>query len=370
MKENKNYPGYVRKVFSYFDGCKQGEGLYLYRTLYTERAKYAAQDFNHMLFTIYNLVDQGYLKYKEGDFIVLTQDGYDYMQGGEMPYNKVNFNHLVKPSADSPTRFEQLWQLIGREDTALFYVSGPCFYNTIKTYLKNLHGSYSDYMEELKAKELPTSRIKWYRSLYTQLSDEESELFLRDLSLAVEENYTDADSSRANEESKEEEMALPLRDGTLASTVSPDTTKVSPKKKVFISYSWDDDEHKTWVHKLAEDLSATFEVKIDIKQPLGTELNQFMESLINDTDKALIIATPEYKRRADERIKGVGYETTLITNDLISDQNRIKFIPIIRKGSKEESYPSYLGNRKGLDMRDDSKYKEALKELVDNLEKY
>lgn len=370
MKENKNYPGYVRKVFSYFDGCKQGEGLYLYRTLYTERAKYTAQDYNQMLFTIYNLVDQGYLKYKEGDFIVLTQDGYDYMQGGEMPYNKVNFHHLVKPSADSPTRFEQLWQVIGRDDTALFYVSGPCFYNTIKPYLKNLHGSYSDYMEELKAKELPTSRIKWYRSLYTQLSDEESELFLRDLSLAVEEMYNDADSSQTNEESDDEEMALALGDGTLASATTSDTAKVIPKKKVFISYSWDDDEHKTWVHKLAEDLSATFEVKIDVKQPLGTELNQFMESLINDTDKVLIIATPEYKRRADGRIKGVGYETTLITNDLISDQNRIKFIPIIRKGSKEESYPYYLGNRKGLDMRDDSKYKEALKELVDNLEKY
>ena len=75
MMENKNYISYVRKVFSYFDGCKQREGLYLYRTLYTERTKYTAQDYNQMLFTIYNLVDQGYLKYKEGDFIVLTQDG-------------------------------------------------------------------------------------------------------------------------------------------------------------------------------------------------------------------------------------------------------------------------------------------------------
>ena len=225
-------------------------------------------------------------------------------------------------------------------------------------------------MEKLKAKELPTSRIKWYRSLYMQLSDEESELFLRDLSLAVEEIYTDADSSLPNEDFNEEEMAMALGDGTSSSTTTSDTAKVSPMKKVFISYSWDDDEHKTWVHQLAEDLSANFEVKIDVKQPLGTELNQFMESLIDDADKVLIIATPEYKKRADGRIKGVGYETTLITNDLISDQNRIKFIPIIRKGSKEESYPHYLGNRKGLDMKDDSKYKEALKELVDNLEKY
>ena len=121
-----------------------------------------------------------------------------------------------------------------------------------------------------------------------QLSDEESELFLRDLSLAVEEMYNDADSSQTNEKSDDEEMALALGDGTLASATTSDTAKVSPKKKVFISYSWDDDEHKTWVHKLAEDLSATFEVKIDVRQPLGTELNQFMESLIDDTDKVLI----------------------------------------------------------------------------------
>lgn len=42
MKENKNYIGYVRKVFSYFEGCKQGEGLFLYRTLNAERKKYTA----------------------------------------------------------------------------------------------------------------------------------------------------------------------------------------------------------------------------------------------------------------------------------------------------------------------------------------
>lgn len=139
---------------------------------------------------------------------------------------------------------------------------------------------------------------------------------------------------------------------------------------MFISYCWEDEEHKKWVRKLAKDLADEFEVKIDVKQPLGTELNQFMEMIVRDCDKVLIIATPNYKERADGRIKGVGYETSLITNDLVSDQNRIKFIPIIRKGSKEESFPSYLGNRKGLDMKDDLKYKECLKELVDNLANY
>lgn len=370
MKENKNYIGYVRKVFSYFDGCKQGEGLFLYRTLNAERKKYTAQDYNKILFTIYNLVDQGYLMYKKGDFTVLSQDGYDYMQGEEMPYNKVNFNHLVRPSDNSQSRFDQLWELIGIEDKSLFYVPGPCFFNTIKPYLKNVHGSYSDYMEELKEKELSTSRIKWYRVLYTQLRDEESELFLKDLSLAVENIYKGADIPQDNEESNEEEKAVTFSDGLLASIATSDTTRVSPKKKVFISYCWEDEEHTKWVHKLAEDLKSYFDVKIDVEQPIGTELNQFMESMINSSDKVLIIVTPEYKERADGRLKGVGYETTLITNELISDQNKIKFIPIIRKGSKEESYPSYLGNRKGLDMKDSSNYEDALKLLVDNLKKY
>lgn len=370
MKENKNYIGYVRKVFSYFDGCKQGEGLFLYRTLNAERKKYTTQDYNKILFTINNLVDQGYLTYKNGDFTVLSQDGYDYMQGGEMPYNKVNFNHLVRPSDNSQSRFEQLWELIGIEDKSLFYVPGPCFFNTIKPYLKNVYGSYSDYMKELKEKEFSTSRIKWYRVLYTQLSDEESELFLKDLSLGVEHIYKGADIPQDNEESIEEEKAVTFSEGLLASIATSDTTRVSPKKKVFISYCWEDDEHKRWVHKLAEDLKSYFDVKIDVEQPIGTELNKFMESMINSSDKVLIIVTPEYKDRADDRLKGVGYETTLITNKLISNQNEIKFIPIIRKGSKEESYPSYLGNRKGLDMKDNAKYEEALKILVDNLNKY
>lgn len=374
MKENKNYPRFVRKVFSYFDGCKKGQGLFLFRTLLANRMKYTASDYKLMLFTIFNLIDQDYLAYKEGDFIVLTQNGYDYMQGEEMPCNQVNFNHLIKPQDDSQTRFDQLWLLIGKEDSSLFYVSGPCFYNTIKPYLINLHGDYSEYMEALKTQGLSTSRIKWYRSLYCQLRDEESEQFLQDLSSSVKQLYSDTDAFHVAEGSHENEknMAMSLENGTpsLETASKAPSVALKTKKKVFISYCWEDDEHQKWVHKLAEDLADKFEVKIDAKQPLGTELNQFMEKMVRDSDKVLIIATPSYKNRADGRIKGVGYETSLITNDLVSDQNRIKFIPIIRKGSKEESFPSYLGNRKGLDMMDDTKYKENLKELIENLKNY
>ncbi len=149
--------------------------------------------------------------------------------------------------------------------------------------------------------------------------------------------------------------------------VSGDTKK---KKKVFISYCWESDEHKTWVKKLADDLSGEFTVRIDQELPFGVELTKFMEEAVATSDKVLIVATPEYKRKADGRIRGVGYETSLITDDLVTDQNRIKFIPIIRKGTKETSYPRFLGSRNGADMTDDNKYSVVLEELKRNLLQY
>lgn len=117
------------------------------------------------------------------------------------------------------------------------------------------------------------------------------------------------------------------------------------------------------VHKLASDLSEDFEIKIDQELPLGLELTRFMDSSIASSDIILIITTPTYKKKADNRKRGVGYETSLITDELVTAQNQIEFIPIIRSGSKETSYPRYLGSRKGLDMTDDDKYQDSLEVL-------
>lgn len=153
--------------------------------------------------------------------------------------------------------------------------------------------------------------------------------------------------------------------------ISPTQITNSTKRKVvFISYCWESEEHQKWVKHLAEDLSSLFDIRIDQELPLGVELTSFMEQAIAQSDKVLIIVTPEYKNRADNRIRGVGYETSLITDDLVTDQNRIKFIPILRKGTKEESYPRFLGSRKGADMTKDEKYDEVLEVLKRNLLQY
>ena len=154
---------------------------------------------------------------------------------------------------------------------------------------------------------------------------------------------------------------------TLEGTPLEETTK---QKRVFISYGWDDDEHRSWVHSLASGLSADFNVMIDEKQPLGADLNAFMEQLVTKADRVLLILTPKYKVKADNRQNGVGYESVLISSQLYQNQGTSKFIPIIRKGDVKECYPLYLGNRKGLDMRNDSCYEEQLRLLIEDLKKY
>lgn len=139
------------------------------------------------------------------------------------------------------------------------------------------------------------------------------------------------------------------------------------KKQVFISYGWDDDEHRKWVKELADRLSEYFDVRIDVKQPLGIELNMFMEQMVTKSDRVLLILSPIYKAKADARINGVGYESVLISSELYKNQGSAKFIPVIRRGTKEESYPLYLGNRKGIWMTENSEFEEKLKELIEDI---
>lgn len=143
---------------------------------------------------------------------------------------------------------------------------------------------------------------------------------------------------------------------------------IEPQKKmIFISYGWEDESHKRWVRTLAEKLNEHFDVKIDVKTPYGIELNAFMEQMITKADRVLLILTPTYKEKADNRENGVGYESVLISTELYKNQGTHKFIPIVRKGDFNVSYPNYLGTRKGVDMRNDDVFETIFDELVGDI---
>lgn len=370
--ENKVYKNYIEEVFIYFRelDLHEGQGGFILRNLLSKHNELGESRYRMLLFTIYNLVDTGYLV-NDDNFFKLTQKGFDFLQGGEIICNQINFLHFIDTKDTTKNIFNQLWSIIGVKETAPFYVSGSVFLKTISPYLSGVINNYSMFMEDLKKEGLSQSRILWYRNLFMDLSAKQRELFLEDLSKEISMIY----KPTSLEKEPEEKIMESIFDGLVVKEKLGEKVeeRVKLKKKIFITYCWETDidkKHIEWVYKLAQDLSKDFDIIIDVKQPLGIELNQFMEQTIHNCEKVLIIATPEYKRRADNRLNGVGYETIIITNDLVSHQNCIKFIPIIRKGNKDTSYPLYLGNRKGLDMTNDEDYDQALSDLIFNLKNY
>lgn len=143
----------------------------------------------------------------------------------------------------------------------------------------------------------------------------------------------------------------------------------SENPKVFISYSWEDDDHKAWVKELAYKLiSDGIDATVDqYDLQLGDRLPQFMENAIANSDYVLIICTPNYKKKSDARTGGVGYEGHIISAELFSKSNERKFIPVIRKGSATEVIPSCLAGKLGIDLTVTADYEHNYQDLITTL---
>lgn len=120
----------------------------------------------------------------------------------------------------------------------------------------------------------------------------------------------------------------------------------------FISYSWDSDEHKGWVRDLAARLRAMgIEVTLDQWHLVpGDQLPQFMESAVRSSDFVLVVCTPRYKARSDNRTGGVGYEGDIMTAEVMSSRNQRKFIPILRSGTWPAAAASWLAGKYYVDL--------------------
>lgn len=122
--------------------------------------------------------------------------------------------------------------------------------------------------------------------------------------------------------------------------------------KAFISYSWEDDEHRAWVCELATRLqSQGVEITLDQWHTApGDQLSEFMERAVRENDHVLIICTPYYKKRSDGRIGGVGYEGDVMTAEALTSRNQRKFIPVLRKGGWREAAPSWVSGKYYVDL--------------------
>lgn len=140
--------------------------------------------------------------------------------------------------------------------------------------------------------------------------------------------------------------------------------------KVFISYSWDSDSHKAWVETFARRLrnEGGLQTVLDTwhLRP-GARSPQFMETSIRESPNTLVICTPQYKDRSDNRLGGAGYEGHIITGEILSDEAKEKFIPILREGTWQTAVPTWLKGVFGFDFRDGRNCEDDYRTLVRHL---
>ncbi len=106
---------------------------------------------------------------------------------------------------------------------------------------------------------------------------------------------------------------------------------ISSEFTVFISYSHESDELKSWVDELSKllNMESGFNVLADSKQlKLGSDINQFMRNGIREADLILCICTPGYLEKFDSMEGGVGFEAMLSINRQRKNLPAPMYVPI------------------------------------------
>jgi TIR domain len=137
--------------------------------------------------------------------------------------------------------------------------------------------------------------------------------------------------------------------------------------RVFLSYSWDGPDHQQWVKAFAARLQGESGVEIIFDQwhlRPGDDKLHFMEQAVDDADFVIVVCTPAYAERANQRRGGVGYESMIITAELAERTSTNKFIPVLRVGAWPSATPIYLKNRMGVNLSSDPYDEEEYMKLL------
>ncbi len=255
--------------------------------------------------------------------------------------------------------YNRLFELINNKEDIAAYFSGPRFINLVRNRVP-YHPEYSQFIELRNQEGKSTSRKIFYYDILLGL-EENLRLHVIDDILALIKPFHPIKASAID-------MLLGKE---YVNPTMVETTVVKPLQSsspvVFISYSHDDDEHKKWVGVLADRLKGhNIDVILDRTHlKLGGSIPQFIEQSLERAIKVLIIFTPNYKLKADKRSGGVGYEYSIVNQELYENQRATeKIIPIRRKGIMKESIPTFMRQFFHLDMSNDANFETGLMDLV------
>jgi len=142
------------------------------------------------------------------------------------------------------------------------------------------------------------------------------------------------------------------------------------KPTVFISYSWDSEDHKQWVKSLSDKLIENgINVILDQNDLLpGYDKAKFMTESIQNSDYILLVLTTQYRTKIDKKEGGVNDEFFLIHSEISKNKNSTKFIPIIREGQSDKVTPiNFNRDIIYIEMQNDNDFEIKLKMLLSRI---
>jgi len=297
---------------------------------------------------------------------------------GEASYNYANLfpeeiicKQIIKKSSEEKSTFNipnikiekmnwieiynRLFEVINVQEDAGTYFSGPRFIKTLKKF-KPYYPDYSQYIGLRNEQGKSTSRKIFYYDIIMEL-DENTRINFVNSILKMIEPF-------------EKEKVISIK-----ALIKGEPLKIQkPKQKnaviVFISYSWDTEDHKKWVLDLADNLCKDgIDVLLDrYELRAGKSVQYFVENSIKKANKILIVFTPNYKLKAEKRVGGVGYEYSILNSELYQKQaDNERIIPILRTGKKSESIPEFMQQYIHIDMANNKNYKDSYTDLLREL---
>lgn len=250
--------------------------------------------------------------------------------------------------------FQRIFENLNDQNDPRTYFSGPRFIDVVRKFNKYFP-KYRQYIQERKRRDLSITRRDYFFDILMSLDVNIRVQVVEEIVFMLEP-FNPVEAINISKLLRKETPEVYT--ANLENLDGP---------KVFFSYSWDNEDHKTWVLKFAEALHA-YGINIIIDQKKlgpGSHLPMFVEGSIREADKVLVIFTPNYRLRAEKRHGGVGFEYSILNARLYNDQlNDGKVIPILRHGSKEESIPDFMQQYVHVDFRKDEFFEKQVAELA------
>lgn len=275
--------------------------------------------------------------------------------------------------------YNKLLEILNATET---YFSGGKFISVIREF-DAYHADYNQYIEHRKEAGLSTSRKNYFYDILMSFKEDIRKQIIDRIYEVADEMKNKA--ATANDEAQAIEVfdwedantpsvgkayppvALEEEGEEVAEEAQPVSTETIANPVVFISYSWDDEDHKNWVLNLTKRL---FENGVQVildryELKPGANMLHFMETAIPKADKVLIVFTPNYKLKAEKREGGVGYEYSILNVALYKQMvDNKKFIPILKTGSFNDSVPEFMQQFIAVDMSDAAKFEDMFNSLL------